>query len=110
MVRSTNQAKLQLWKSRFEQFAKSQLSVQQFCRSVGCSVASYYHWKRKLQASDTAEFPCVSQSMPGFIPVTIRQDEARVVSIELPGGTKIQLPTNAIEALRLVIEHDQRAA
>ena len=109
MARSINQAQIQLWKARLEQFTKSQLSVHEFCKSIHCSVSAYYAWKRKLQ---TPALPAQSKrsAESNFIPVTLRQDVASVVNVELPGGTKIHLPANAIEALRLVIEHDQRAA
>jgi len=109
MARPANPKVVQLWKDRFAQLTKSQLTIHQFCQSIGCSVASYYHWKRKLQGS-AAESKTVPHSKPGFIPVTIRQDVARIVNVELPGGTKVHLPVDAIEALRLIIEHDQRVA
>jgi hypothetical protein len=101
---------VRLWKSRLEQFTKSQLTIHQFCSSVNCSVSTYYHWKRKLEAPSTLAGRSNSPVERGFIPVTIRHEEARVVNVELPGGTKLHLPADAMEALRLIIEHDQRAA
>jgi hypothetical protein len=115
VARSVNPKLVQHWKARIEQFNRSQLTVHQFCQSLGCSVTSFYHWRRKTQADmasvdgkagvNTTE----ASSDGGFIPVMVRQDSAGVIKIGLAGGTTIHLPVQAIEALRLVLEQDQRA-
>lgn len=115
MARSVNPDLRQLWKARIEQFNRSQLTVHQFCQSLGCSVTSFYHWRQKIQA----DMPSVdgkaginttaASSDCGFIPVMVRQDVAGVIKIGLTGGTTIHLPVQAIEALRIILEQDQRA-
>ena len=56
MSRRTSQAKLQLWKERFEQFRQSGQTIQQFCRARGCGRGPFHCWQRKLEPN--------RQSMP----------------------------------------------
>ena len=49
MSRRTSQAKLQLWKDRFEQFRQSGQTIQQFRRTLGCGRSSFHYSQRKLE-------------------------------------------------------------
>ena len=46
---------LQLWSKRFDQFNAGSLTVQQFCVTVDCSVATFYYWKNKLERMSLAD-------------------------------------------------------
>ncbi len=45
----------QLWSKRFNQFNAGSLTVQQFCVTVDCSVATFYYWKNKLERMSLAD-------------------------------------------------------
>ncbi len=40
----------QLWTKRLRECDAPSLSVDQFCKSVGCSSPTFYLWRRKLAA------------------------------------------------------------
>lgn len=44
-------SKSQLWQERIANYERSALSVVEYCRSIECSVASFYQWRRKLRQS-----------------------------------------------------------
>ena len=48
MPRPSDPKKLALWRQRFERFSNSRLAVAPFCDREGVSVASFYHWRKKL--------------------------------------------------------------
>lgn len=110
MSRTASSAKLQLWRERLEQFAASQQTIQEFCREIGCSVAAYYYWQRKLSSlpgtsPDTAEKPASA-----FVPVVLRHGNAKPIVVHLKDGTRILVPADALAALGLVLQHAQRVA
>lgn len=49
MAATSNPKSLQLWSERFDQFNAGRLTVQQFCLTVHCSVATFYYWKNKVE-------------------------------------------------------------
>ncbi len=40
---------LDLWKTRFDQLRQSQKTVTEFCQFIGCSSATFYRWKQKVE-------------------------------------------------------------
>ena len=88
-------AKSQLWAKRFREFDASSLSVTQFCQSVGCSVPSFYHWKRKLALSKGAP------AMPSFLQVQTNTDCS--FHIKLVSGVTITLPFEALDSLPQIL-------
>ncbi|MFN9436447.1 MAG: IS66 family insertion sequence element accessory protein TnpA, partial [Planctomycetota bacterium] len=52
MSRQTQSTIAQTWKQHFADFERSELTVAQFCHSIGCSTPTFYHWKRKLAESN----------------------------------------------------------
>lgn len=49
MSRPSDPKKLAMWRERFERFsASSGIPVGQFCSRERVSVASFYHWRKKL--------------------------------------------------------------
>jgi hypothetical protein len=60
----------QLWAERIAQCERSNISAPKFCQSIGCSLTSFYQWKRKLAAPPAqSTFLRVQTSEPTKRPV-----------------------------------------
>ena len=57
MARGSRPEKVQEWTDRLTRFAKTLLTVAEFCKAEGVSQQSYYHWKRKLRQPGVARSP-----------------------------------------------------
>jgi len=87
------------WQRRLARFRRGRQSVAEFCRKEGVSAPSFYLWRRRLaQPPVPAGAPV---ELRDFAP--IRLTTAASVSVELPGGTALHVPTSDREALRVVI-------
>jgi len=65
MFRLPSSKTAKIWAERIAQCERSNAPVAQFCQSIGCSLTSYYQWKRKLAAKpQTSAFLRVSTSEP----------------------------------------------
>ncbi len=42
------EARLELWRKRFQDFAAATCTVEQFCKQVGVTAATFYYWRKKL--------------------------------------------------------------
>jgi len=93
--------KAQEWQRRMRRFGKSRHSVAEFCRQEGVSAPSFYHWKKRLVPT-VASKPSNSEVPSGFRPVRVLP--AAGISVQLPGGTHLVVPTSDAESLRLVID------
>jgi hypothetical protein len=95
--------KAQEWRQRLLRFEKSRHTINEFCRQEGVSPQSFYLWRKRLAALSppVAEQPTVS-SADVFRPVRLLP--AAGVSVQLPGGTQLVVPTADAQSLRLVIE------
>ncbi len=51
MARKVNQALREEWRTRIEGQRQSGLTVAKFCHREGVSPATFYQWRRKLQAA-----------------------------------------------------------
>lgn len=89
------------WQRRFSRFQQSQLTVAAFCRQEGVSAPSFYLWRKRLALSQPTKHEC-SKPSPGFRPVRLLPSVG--ISVELPGGTQLVVPTTDRESLRLVVE------
>ncbi len=96
MVRSLSDRKAQEWRQRLVRFENSRHTISRFCRQEGVSPQSFYLWRKRF-----AKQP-VPQSPDAFRPVRVLP--AGGVSVQLPGGTQLVVPTSDAESLRLVIE------
>lgn len=92
--------KLAVWRERFERFSSSGLTVARFCARERVSVASFYHWRKKLGAP--ARPPRSGGRARLFQPVTV-VPTAGDVSIQLPGGTQIEVRAEHLAAVQAVI-------
>jgi hypothetical protein len=82
-----------LWQQRLDRFRTSGLTVADFCEREGISTASFYAWRRRLQA-DTA--PNTADE-PRLVPV-------RLVTPPPSGPVELLLPSGAV--LRLSPDTD----
>jgi transposase-like protein len=89
-------------------FQEGWQSVTEFCRSEGVSAPSFYQWRKRL-----AQRPRVTEEASGFRAVRLVGNNAALVAagvvVQLPGGTRLEVPTSDSQALRLVIDALARA-
>jgi hypothetical protein len=103
MARSLSPAKTDEWQQRLARFRQSELTVAAFCRQEGVSAPSFYLWRKRLASSQPAKQKR-SKPSAGFRPVRLLPSVSVDVSVQLPGGTQLVVPTTDRESLRLVIE------
>lgn len=126
-VRSPHSAsnRLELWQERFDAFANSQCTVDQFCRQQGFTTATFYYWKKKVNAArehssesnrtGTEAGVTVNGSdstPPTFLPVHVERTIATSseVVICLPSGVQVRLPTDALDSIAVVLKQVQSLA
>jgi hypothetical protein len=104
MTRSADPARAAQWHKRLERFASSSLSVARFCRREGVSVASFYHWRKKLADQSPARGPSrrTAPQAAAFQPVTV-VPSSPVLAVRLPGGAHLEVPSGDLEAVRVVV-------
>ena len=84
------------WRGRMGRFERSGRSVAEFCRREGVSTVTFYQWRKRLAASENAG------KRPGrFVPMQVVA--AAGVVVQLPGGTRLELPAADRQTLRLAI-------
>jgi len=113
MARSSDPRKLALWQRRLQRFSSCGLTVARFCAAEQVSVASFYHWRKKIGHE------ALHQPRPArgelFRPVTVVSPAAGVwadlpgILIELPGGTRLEVRGAPLDTLRAVIAEVARA-
>ncbi|MCA9135746.1 MAG: hypothetical protein KDB00_03280 [Planctomycetales bacterium] len=96
MSRSPDPQLARDWKERLDRFERSELTIAEFCRTEGYSTASFYQWRRKLQAAYRPQ-------TPAFIRIehacTVGESHADLIAeIALPGGAIVKLPGDASRA------------
>ena len=105
MARSSDPAKAAQWRKRFQRFGSSNTSVARFCRREEVSVASFYHWRKKLAAP--ADTPPAGQrpSRPcAFKPLSITATTTSpTIAVHLPGGARLEVPSGDYQTVRVVV-------
>jgi transposase-like protein len=101
MARSLDSRKVREWKRRMARFQEARESVAQFCRKEGVSAPSFYQWRKRLAQRSSQGKGKAAEATARFTPV--RLVAATSVAVELPGGTRLHVPTDP-ETLRLVID------
>lgn len=103
MADSVDSKKWAAWRQRLERFGRAGLPVTRFCAAEGVSLASFYLWRKKLAAARReAEGQVVAGEGQAFSPVTLVGTSTLVV--ELPGGTRLQVPAGNVGLLRAALE------
>src|SRR5829696_7105996 len=90
------------WRERMRRYASSSVTVAEFCRREGVSVANFYYWRRRLADAPQAK-PSLGrrlQAAPAFQPLLL--SDSGVVTVELAGGVRIELPAEQ-ELVRAVV-------
>ena len=100
MSRSSDPSKLAVWRKRFQRFSSSGLAVAPFCARERVSVASFYHWRKKIGPQALRRPTSVRGDV--FQPVAV-VPAASGVSIRLPGGTQIEVRAEHLDTVRAVI-------
>ena len=95
MARPKDPALESAWRRRLRRQARSGLSIPAFCDREGVSTASFYAWRRRLDAPPRAARP----EPPLFVPLHVdpesRPDEpppAHRFEIELPHRVRLRCP------------------
>ncbi len=133
----TIERKRDAWSKRFERFSDSELAITRFCAAEQVSVASFYYWRKKLGREDLyrraprslsgaqqSAPPCrsIPQSRAKFQPqsftesgsfraVSVVQAPLRAaanVAVHLPGGIRIEVSADEVDAIRTVIAEVRR--
>ena len=120
MARCSDTGKHAEWRKRLERFSRSELTVARFCSGERVSVASFYHWRKKLgQAALRRRVPArpgtfrqiaVVPAVSGLVPAlpTVVPAASRV-SIQLPCGTRIEVDAEHLDVVRAVVGEVARA-
>ena len=141
MVRSSDPKKRALWQGRFRRFVDSGLAVARFCAIEEVSESSFYYWQKKLgpqtrrrpartedrgvytedhgvraegRGTRAEDRGAGAEDHGVFRPVTVVPATC-VVVVRLPGGTRIEVKANHLDAIRAVVaetvrvDHDQAA-
>ena len=106
MARSSDPTKVAAWRGRFRRFARSGLAVARFCAKERVSVASFYYWRKKLGPQGRPQ--PVPECDDAFQQVTV-VSAAVGVSIRLPGGAQIEVGSERLDTVRVVIAEVARA-
>ena len=85
----------QLWAERIAQCERSNLSAPKFCQSIGCSLTSFYQWKRKL---------AVPPSQSSFLRVQTSEPSKHSIEIKLPSGISILVPVSAVDSIASILK------
>lgn len=113
MARSSDSDKAIAWRRRVRQFGDSGLTVARFCKQEGVSTASFYRWRNRLArrrlptrgGDKTPAFQAVRVAT--CIKTRPRADVP--VSIQLPGGARVEVPTHNLDVVRAVLTELLRA-
>jgi hypothetical protein len=77
-----------LWQQRLDRFRKSGLAVAHFCEREGISTASFYAWRRRLQADPAPN----TADEPRLLPVRlVTSPPSAPVELLLPSGVVVRL-------------------
>ena len=95
MSRLASSKTAQIWAERIAQCERSNVPTAQFCRSIGCSLTSFYQWKRKLASAPQSS---------AFLRVQTSEPTNDTIEIKLPSGISILVPVSAVESIAAILE------
>ena len=109
MAGSVSGAHAEEWRERFARHAISKRTIEEFCVLEGIAVSSFYRWRAKLRQSGQQKSKA-NDPRSNFSPVRLVGSSNTIV--ELPGGTRLEIPmsdSDAFErALDVVVRADAR--
>jgi transposase-like protein len=100
MARSSDSPKLVVWRRRVRRFGRSGMTVVRFCEQEGVSTASFYRWRKRLAKRRPAKRGV--EQTPAFQPVLVTGAQTSI-SIQLPGGLRVEVPAENLDAVRAVL-------
>ena len=125
MARLSDPKKVALWERRFRRFLDSGLPVARFCAAEPVSEASFYYWRKKLGprklgrqrggravgvedgTAGRGGWHSITDDQRVFRPVTVVPATCGVV-VRLPGGTRIDVDAEHLDAIRAVVAETVR--
>ena len=110
MALSSDSPKAVAWRRRVRRFGRSGMTVVRFCEEEGVSTASFYRWRNRLagqglprrNADARRTATTGGEETPVFQPVRVRRAET-AISIQLPGGVRVEVPAENLDAVRAVL-------
>lgn len=84
------------WQAWLVEFEQRDITVGQFCQSLGVSQNTFYKWRQRLKGNLAAD----SSASEKFVPVALLSSE---LAVEFPCGVVARVP-NDTDALRPLIE------
>ena len=110
MARFSDSGKAAAWRRRVRRFGRSGMTVVHFCREEGVSTASFYRWRNRLAQrrrltpnADARSSPTTGlERTPVFQPIRVTGAETPI-SIQLPGGVRVEVPAENLDAVRAVL-------
>jgi hypothetical protein len=85
------------WRERLDDYAQSEMTVQDWCDFNRVSIHQYYYWRRRIATSDieTSGKPAISATrMYPWLAVDV-VEPAQVLAV--PGGVTVRIAGAAIE-------------
>jgi hypothetical protein len=93
------------WQEQIVKQQASGLSVRRFCEAEGLGEASFYAWRRTLQARHAD-----AKRTPEFVPLMVAATPtSSSLIVELRGGRKLHLPTTLPTAHVVALLHGLEA-
>lgn len=129
MARRADPELREWWQELMDEWSASSLTVAEFCRLQEVSTASFYYWRRKLQAFQDERLD--ADPSGAFLPVQVTNatsGESRVprtqvettadgdgkVRVSLPSGVQVELPASdrllVQSVITALVEADGRQA
>ena len=104
MARSFDSDKVIAWRRRVGRFSGSGMTVVGFCGQEGVSTASFYRWRGRLAEMRRGKRKAARATgkAAAFQPVRVTRADLPV-SIQLPGGVRIEVPAENLDAVRAVV-------
>ena len=101
MARGVNQVAQRRWRDRLRRFARSQLSVTEFCRREQVSEPSFYQWRKRLARTADEDQNSAHHTPATFLPVQLTAVSG--LQARFPNGATVTLPANDPALIRLSI-------
>lgn len=97
MASAFNPEREAFWRNLIELRESSQLTVNEICQQGGVSLASFYHWRKRLRAASRQTDVSTPPATP-LVPVRIVEDEISELIVEVQGSVKVRIPSGCDEA------------
>lgn len=94
------------WEARLGRYRDSGMTISEFCLRERVSTASFYQWRKRLCKNSTPRRGNPPSS-PVFSPVRLVTSPSGglpLVTVELPGGTRLEIPMSDSEAFERAIQ------